>query len=408
MTTSTYSLPRTQALVLTSGNGSALNPLTAHRPKSAIPFGGVYRIIDYTLANCLRSKLTSVALLTPYGHHELQSYIRQTWSGPWRGVAGTEPIQCLPPAVGKQYRGSADAVYQNLDILKANKPEYVLILSGDHVYNMDYRELLAQHVEMKADVTIAAIERPVRDAAKSSVVDVDEDCRVRGFHDLPAQPGLSEIPQRALISMGVCAFRTDVLIDSLMQIGQSGSECDFALDVIPALVRSVRMYAYDFHDSINGQPRFWRDVSTIDAYYSASMDMARSNATMRGELLDGQLSSMPARKYAASVTARLRSDCEVTQTVLSPGVRLEAGARVEQCVLLPGVHVGCGAAVRRAIVEEGVHIEPGVRIGWDAEEDRKRYPVTPAGVVVVSQPSSQSRNMPVFRARGRTETVGVA
>ena len=219
ITTATAGLPRTQALILAGGRGERLFPLTALRPKPAIPFGGVFRIVDFTLSNCLNSKVSRVALLTQYRHDELHSYIRNFWSEVWSARRqGADPLICLPPTSGKRYRGTADAVFQNVSIIESGRGENVLILSGDHVYRMDYRELLARHVETNADVTIATVEHPLKDAAHFGVVEVEEDFRVTGFEEKPAAPlGMPLRPHMALISMGVYVFKRDVLVRSLVE-----------------------------------------------------------------------------------------------------------------------------------------------------------------------------------------------
>jgi glucose-1-phosphate adenylyltransferase len=231
--------------------------------------------VDFTLANCLKSGLGHVALLTQYRHHDLHGYIRDHWCDFWKMRYG-EPLFCLPPTSGKRYRGTADSVFHNLAVIESNRPEYVLILSGDHVYDMDYRELLSRHVETNADVTIATIEYPVKDAGYFGVIEADSGFRVTGFQEKPPNPrGLPLRPHMALVSMGIYLFKRDVLIQSLIENCDRMCGYDFGHHVIPSLIGSGRIYAYNFRDDASEAPRYWRDIGTIDNYYGASMDFAR-------------------------------------------------------------------------------------------------------------------------------------
>jgi glucose-1-phosphate adenylyltransferase len=408
--TSTNGLPRTQAFILAGGQGERLYPLTMNRPKPAIPFGGMFRIIDFTLSNCLRSKLKNVALLTQYRHEELHSYIRDSWSGLWNPTGrGAEPLVCLAPSSGKRYRGTADAVFQNLEWLGSDRPEYVVILSGDHVYQMDYRELLAQHVDRDADATIATIEYPLRDASHFGVIDVDANFRVTGFEEKPSNPRpLPSHPERALISMGIYAFKTDVLIESLIKNCEQGFGYDFGHNVIPALIRSARVYAYDFRDEVHDGPRYWRDIGTLDSYYQANMDLVRPGSPFRPYTNDGESPATAAGTDGVwPENARVHSDCHVVHSVLSPGVRIEKGATVIDSVLMPGVHVGPGATIRKAIVEEGVEISANCRIGLNVEEDLRNYIISPAGVVVVSELFERRATVTRFEPAGGRNAMRV-
>ena len=386
----TPSLPRTQALILAGGRGKRLFPLTVSRPKPAIPFGGIFRIVDFTLSNCLHSKLQTVALLTQYRHEDLHSYIRDAWSETWKNSRHTtEPIVCLQPCSGKRYRGTADAVFQNLGVLNSNRPDYVLVLSSDQIYHMDYRELLAQHVEMQADLTIAAIEHPLRAASRFGVVEVDRDFRVTGFQEKPLHPRpLPSKPDQALVSMGVYVFKTDVLIESLTENCEQRFGYDFGKHIIPSLIERGRIYAYDFRDCSNDTPRYWRDIGTIDSYYDANMDLVRPNSEFNPYVNDYDAAQITFNPLVsgdddASQNPRVHSNCHVSRTVLSPSVRIEKEAHVQDCVLLPGAHVGAGTAIRRAIVADDVQIPADFRVGYDLHKDRQQFFVTPSGVVVV-------------------------
>jgi len=399
-TTSRTGLQRTQALILAGGRGERLFPLTASRPKPAISFGGIFRIIDFTLSNCLNSTVPQVALLTQYRRDELHTYIREGWSELWN-TSGRQPLTCLPPTSGKRYRGTADAVFQNLPLIHSDT-ENVLILSGDHVYQMDYRELLAQHAETNADVTIATTEHPLKDATHFGVVEVEKDFRVTGFQEKPTKPrGLPLRRDVALISMGVYAFKKDVLIKTLIEHCDSAFGYDFGHHVIPSLIGSARVHAYDFRDEVKDAPHYWRDIGTIDSYYEASMDLVRPGAGFDPYVNDFETSRLTrhppvgGNENGGSLLARVHTDCRISQSVLSPGVRIEAGAKVEDSVLMPGVRVGRGTWLRRAIVEEGVQIPADFKAGWDSVQDRKHHTVSPSGIVVISESPKMANPVPM-------------
>ena len=386
-------LMKTQALILAGGQGNHLFPLTVSRPKSAMPFGGIFRIVDFTLANCIRSKLPHVALLTQYQHQQLCSYIGYAWSRVWKNSQHTsQPLVCLPPSSGNRYKGTADAVFKNLNILKADKPDCVLVLPGDHVYFMDYGEILMRHVELRADVTIAAVERPLSAASQFNVVEVNPDFVVTRTEHKPANPRpVPSRPKRALVSMGVYVFKTDVLVQSLMSNCENCLGYDFEQHVIPSLIGSAAVYAYNFRDDFQNAPRYWRDIGTIDGYYDASMELVGSGCSFTesaNDLANSQVICHPTGARSNIGCSRgpgVHINSHVSQTVFSAGVRIEQRADVRDSVLMPGAWIGPGAAVRHAIIEEGVHIPAGFRVGWDASEDRKRYVVSPAGVVVVGE-----------------------
>jgi glucose-1-phosphate adenylyltransferase len=322
--------------------------------------------------NCLNSGLDSVSLLTQYQREELHSYIRESWSQLWID-SGRQPLVCLPPVSGKRYRGTADAVFQNIQILESNKPELVLILSGDHIYEMDYRELIRRHMETEADLTIATVEHPLREASHFGVVEVDETFRVTGFQEKPAEPRpMPSKPSMALVSMGVYVFKTDVLTRTLHDHCGGSLASDFGHHIIPSLIPSVRTYAYDFRHEETDSPCYWRDIGTLDSFYESNMDLVRSRA-------------------------QSNSNHRIVHSVVSPGCHIEGSASVEHSVLMPGVTIGKNAWVRRAIVEDGVHIPDFARVGFDLEHDRQRYMVTNAGVVVVTITRRQFESPIVMR-----------
>jgi glucose-1-phosphate adenylyltransferase len=372
------------AFILAGGQGERLHPLTLSRPKPAVSFGGMFRIIDFTLFNCMHSGLRKVSLLTQYKYEELHRYIREDWWDLWSHRPDCrEPLVCLPPASGKRYRGTADAVFQNVNLVEADT-DYVLILSGDHIYEMDYRNLLSQHIETNADLTVAAVEYPLREASHFGVLQVDETSRVAGFDEKPAIPRpLTSNPSMALVNMGVYVFKKSILLGALDVVCGSGQGFDFGHHIIPALIHSVRTYAYDFRDGTQGIPRYWRDIGTIDAYYAASMEVLQAES--------------PFDPYVDCVwpsrAPRINTRAQVGRSVVSPGVVVEENAAVYDSVLMPGARVGAGAQLRRVIVEEGVHVPAGFCAGFDAEHDRNHQTVSEKGVVVIAHapPGSVSR-----------------
>jgi glucose-1-phosphate adenylyltransferase len=374
------------AMILAGGQGERLQPLTVSRPKPAVSFGGLFRIIDFTLSNCFYSSVNRVSLLTQYRHEELHRYVRQGWSELWNAGRDRSPLVCLPPVSGKRYRGTADAVFRNMELLQADDSEFVLILSGDHIYQMDYRDLLRRHIEKEADLTIATVEYPLRDASQFGVVEVDSNFKVTGFVEKPAHPvGLPDRPSMALVSMGVYVFRKKVLVETLRNHCDEGRGYDFGHDIIPSMIQTGRTYAYDFRDELGESPRYWRDIGTIDAYYQASMDLVGSDPVFDPFANDGWPSEPTRHPAAGAKRATVCRRAKVMNSVVSRDVHIEDGAIVENSVLMPGVHIGKGTRLHRAIVEEEVHLPAGSCAGFDLGHDREHHTVTREGVVVVSQ-----------------------
>jgi glucose-1-phosphate adenylyltransferase len=350
----------------------------------------MFRIIDFTLSNCLHSQLRRVSILTQYKSEELSRYVREGWWDLWSNTGtNRDQLVCLPPVSGKRYRGTADAIFQNAEMLYADS-EFVLILSGDHIYQMDYRDLVRQHVETNAELTIATVEHPLEEASHFGVVEVDASFRVTGFEEKPANPRpLQTDPARALVSMGVYVFKKSILVNSLRAVCAAGLGYDFGHHIIPTLIHTARTYAYNFRNERKKTPAYWRDIGTIDAYYAASMDLVQQTRRFDPYFNDNQPAT-PTRHPAPKNTlrARVHSDAYVAQSVLSPGVHIEAGADIDGSILLPGVRVGKGARIRRAIVEEGVELPAGFKVGLDVEHDRKHHTVSQTGVVVIDKTPS--------------------
>jgi glucose-1-phosphate adenylyltransferase len=395
------------AILLAGGAGERLYPLTRHTAKPAVAFGGVYRIIDFTLSNCINSDIRRVFILTQYKALDLNRHLRHGWSilSPELG----EFIDVIPPMKRVHqdwYLGTADAVFQNNQSILADQPEQTLILSGDHIYKMNYREMLDWHRTHKADITVATIQVPPEDACRFGVADIDSDFRIRGFEEKPqhGNPVRSLFnPERVSASMGVYAFNTSALIEALNDDAKDqDSTHDFGRDVIPRSIQKARVIAYDFRDLNDKSAAYWRDVGTIEAYYEANMDLVA--VTPEFNLYDQnwpirtRLEQQPPAKFVfaqegrrmgVAVDSIVSAGCivsggRVIRSVLSPGVRINSYCEVESSILMHNVEIGRYSRVRNAIIDVGVKIPEGSTIGFDAEEDRQKgYHVTDSGIVVV-------------------------
>jgi glucose-1-phosphate adenylyltransferase len=394
----------TLTLILAGGQGERLYPLTKHRAKPAVPFGGIYRIIDFTLSNCLNSYLKRICVLTQYKSDSLDRHIRLGWNI-FHYERG-EFIFTIPPqfrASEKWYQGTADAVYQNIYTIERENTEYVLILCGDHIYKMDYSELLEFHVASGADVSVSTIEFPREAASHLGVLQVDENLRIIGFDEKPKDPKpMPHNPDMVLASMGIYVFKTPVLIRALLEDAETSSRHDFGRDIIPNLIGDKRVYAFNFKDRNQKEAKYWRDVGTLDAYFDANMDLIAVDPQFN--LYDKE---WPIRTYVRSYPpaktvfaleqegrvgmainsiisqGSITSGGRVKNSILSPEVRINSYSNVEDCILMNGVDVGRHAKLRRVIVDKYVHIPPGVEIGYNPDEDRRRFTVTDSGVVVI-------------------------
>ena len=396
------------AILLAGGAGERLFPLTRDTAKPAVPFGGAYRIIDFTLSNCVNSDVRRILILTQYKSLELVRHIRDGWNifSPELG----EYIEVLPPMKRVHedwYQGTADAVFQNFQSIEAESPDETLILSADHIYKMNYHEMLAWHRELDADATIATIRVPPSEAERYGVADILDDYRVIGFEEKPrhGNPKPSRFDSSMIsASMGVYVFRTKVLLSALHEDAQdSGSSHDFARDVIPRLLEKHRVIAYDFRDMNDKPGRYWRDVGTLDAYYEANMDLVdvtpEFNLYDRKWTIRTKATQQPPAKFVFAQEGRrmgvavdsivsagvIISGGRVLHSVLSPGVRVNSYCELEYSILMPGVEVGRYSRIRRAILNTGVQIPESSVIGFDLEADRaKGYHVTECGIVVVA------------------------
>jgi glucose-1-phosphate adenylyltransferase len=386
-------------MVLAGGVGERLYPLTKERAKPAVYFGGPYRIIDFTLSNCINSGLRRIFIALQYKSLSLSRHLRMGWSVVADELG--EFIEILSPQkrVGEHwYLGTADAVYQNLYSILREAPKHLIVLSGDHVYKMDYAKMLRFHLDQGAAATLAAIEIPSEDASRFGVVEVDDDDRVRGFLEKPKglPPG-----QQLLASMGIYIFNMDVLVPALEADAQRSSTHDFGKDIIPDLISRVPVYAYHFYDENKKAAKYWRDIGTLDAYYEANMDLCHVNPEFNlydpeWPLRTYQVQAPPAkfvfadqRRRGHAVDSIISAGCivsgsRVAGSVLCPNVRVHSFCEVEQSILMPGVRVGRHASIRRAIIDRDVFIPRGAQIGYNLEEDRQRHAVTESGIVVVT------------------------
>lgn len=394
----------TLALILAGGRGSRLANLTEWRAKPAVPFGGKFRIIDFPLSNCINSGIRRIGVITQYKAHSLIRHIQQGW-GFLRGEFG-EYVELLPAQQrvdAKWYAGTADAVYQNLDIIRLHEPEYVLILAGDHIYKMDYGTMIAYHVEHGADMTVGCMEVPLDDARAFGVMSVDTAGQVIKFTEKPQNP--EPVPDRAgmaLASMGIYIFNTRFLYEQLIKdADKKDSSHDFGKDIIPAIIENNRVLAYPFRDVQNNVQAYWRDVGTVDAFWQANMELIGITPDLN--LYDEEWpiwtyqEQLPPAKFVfddeerrgMAVDSMVSGGCIISGAVvrhslLFSNVHVHSYSTVKDCVVLPSVEIGENCHLTRVVVDKGCRLPAGTVIGADLNEDAKRYHVTPNGIVLVT------------------------
>ena len=396
----------TLALVLAGGQGSRLHELTHWRAKPAVYFGGKYRIIDFALSNCVNSGVRRIGVLTQYKAHSL---IRHLVAGGSRFQTGSkEFIDILPASQrvgGEWYRGTADAVYQNLDIIRTHSPGQVLILAGDHVYKMDYGSFLAMHVEHEADMTVSCVEMPISEAAgQMGVMTVDETGRVIAFDEKPEKPNpIPGKPDLCLASMGNYVFNTEFLYEQVIKDADTpGTQHDFGRNIIPSIIEKYRVYAYPFRDPETGEQAYWRDVGTLDAYWQANMELVSVTPQlnlydMKWPIYTHQVQSPPAKfvfdeneRRGMATQSMVSGGCivsgaEVRGSLLFSRVTVESWSSITDSVLLPDTHIGRNCRLRRCIIDAGAVIEEGTVIGEDPDADRERgFRVTESGLTLVT------------------------
>lgn len=397
----------TICVLLAGGKGSRLHPLTSDRAKPSVPFGGKYRIIDFALSNCLHSGIRRVLVLTQYKSHSLQKHLRDAWSIFNPGLG--EYITAVPPQMrtGQSwYKGTADAIFQNQYLLERSEAERVLILSGDHIYRMDYDAMIERHVELGSDLTVACMHVPLADASSFGIMTVNDDSRITRFEEKP--DNADPVPQsrtHALASMGIYVFNAEVL-SSALSSGEDDEHYthDFGSDLLPRMIETHRVFGYAFGgDEGRVTPdRYWRDVGTIDSYYEANMDLLSTNPpldvyqdswpirTFHGQHPPARISPASDSKKSTVNNSMLGSGCVVAggtviESILSARVHVEVDASVESSILFDRVRVGSGAKLRRCIIDKDVTVPAGVKVGFDAEEDKSRFHVSKKGIVVVSK-----------------------
>ena len=410
----------TCAFVLAGGRGTRLMQLTDWRCKPAVPFGGKFRIIDFTLSNCVNSGIRRIGVATQYKAQSLIRHIQRGWSfldGRFQEFVDILPAQ--QQVTENWYRGTADAVFQNLDALRRNKPRFVLILSGDHIYKMDYGRLLAEHVEKRADLTVACIDVPVEDATGFGVVKVDEEGRIREFVEKPAQPPeIPGSPGRSLASMGIYVFNAEFLYEQLIRDSQEpGSSHDFGKDMIPHLVSRYRVYAHSFADScvdaVERSKPYWRDVGTVDAYWEANIELTKVTPELNMYDEDWPIwthqEQLPPAKFVFDDDNRrgmaidsmvsggiIISGAQVRRSMLFSRVQVHSYAQIEDSVILPNVDIARNVRLRKVVIDKHCRIPEGMSIGYDEEQDRKRFHVSPKGVTLVTPEMLDQRVHHIF------------
>ena len=392
-------------IILAGGQGERLYPLTKDRAKPAVPFGGIYRIIDFTLSNCLNSGLRKIVVLTQYKSFSLDKHLRLGWNIFNNEL--NEYIEQIPPQqrISDQwYQGTADAVYQNIYTLEKEQPEMVLILSGDHIYKMDYRNMALFHLENKADLTIACMEVPLSEGKRFGVIKTDEENRIVGFHEKPSEPIPSpNNPEATLASMGIYLFNTTTLVKAIIDDAKQDTNHDFGKNIIPEMIHSKRVYAYPFADGTNNNLNYWRDIGTLDAYWEANMDLVQESPEFNlydkdWPIRTHQEQNPPAKTIFKKTLPEERTDmilnsivsggciisgAKVEGCILSPDVRVDTNSEIYDSIIMESVRIGENVKIRKAIIDKSVNIPDYMSIGYNREDDSKHFTVTDSGITVV-------------------------
>ncbi len=397
------------AFIMAGGKVERLIPLTRDRTKPAVPFGGVYRIIDVTLSNCINSGIRCIHVLIQYKCNSLIRHLRLGWNI-FDAELG-EYIDIVPAQMrigDTWYMGTADSIFQNLYFIETEKPEYVLILAGDHIYKMNYAEMIDYHIAKGADCTVSVVEMDKKDSQNFGVLEVDRNERILGFEEKPKAPKtIPGDPAHVYASMGIYVFKTDVLKEVLNADAQNpSSKHDFGKNILPGMVaKKAKIFAYNFKDENKKEAQYWRDIGTLDAYYEANMDLI--SVTPIFNLYDKEwpirtyMEKYPPAKFVfaggddgdrigVAIDSMVSNGCiisggKVDRSILSPNVRVNSYASVTDSIVMEGVDIGRNARIRRAIIDKDVKVPQGAEIGYDPEEDKKRFTVTESGLVVVAK-----------------------
>jgi glucose-1-phosphate adenylyltransferase len=401
-------------VLLAGGAGERLFPLTRDRAKPAVPFGGHYRIIDITLSNCINSGLRKVFILTQYKALSLNRHIREGWSGAVAQELG-EFFELMPPMQrtgANWYMGTADAVYQNIYSIGSEQPKYIIILSGDHIYKMDYSRMLDYHQKMNADVTLATLPIAPDEVSSFGVVEVGSNAEVQGFQEKPKSTDFRSPfnPNAVDASMGVYIFSTDVLLKALIADAEDPeSKHDFGHNILPGLLGKRKMVAYSFVDENKQQALYWRDVGTLDAYYDANMDLCSVSPTFNLYDVDWPIRTRvrqyPPAKFVFGEPGRtgsavnsiitagvIISGASMSNCIVSQDVKVNSYSLVDSSIIFSHVNIGRHCRIRKAIIDRNVTIPEGTVIGYDPVEDKKRYFVTPSGLTIVTRDASLFEN----------------
>ncbi len=392
-------------MILAGGQGERLYPLTMDRAKPAVPFGGIYRIIDFTLSNCLNSGLRKIVVLTQYKSFSLDRHLRRGWN-----IFSSELDEYIEPIPPQQrisdqwYLGTADAVYQNIYTLEKEQPETVLILGGDHIYKMDYRKLIQFHQEKKADVTIPCIEVSLDEGKRFGVIETDKESRIIGFYEKPTEPKpLPTNPEVTLITTGIYLFDTTTLVKAIIDDAKQDTDHDFGKNIIPDMIGTKRVYAYPFIDENKKGSNYWRDIGTLDAYWEANIDLVHVspifNLYDKDWPIRTYLEQYPPVKtvfhedFSGGRTGIILnsivsggciiSGAKVEGCVLSPDVRVDSHSEIYDSIIMESVRIGKNVKIRRAIIDKSVNIPDYMSIGYDFNKDSKKFTVTENGIVVV-------------------------
>src|SRR2546421_2232554 len=403
----------TLAVIMAGGRGERLKDLTAHRAKPATPFGGKFRIVDFVLSNCVNSGIRQISILTQYKAQSLIQHVQRGWSylrGEFGEFVETIPAQQQIGAVW--YRGTADAVHQNIDLMLSHRPKHVLVLAGDHIYKMDYGPMIAYHVEKGADIPVGVVEVPVSESRNFGVLTATEWNRVTKFSEKPAVPDtLPSKPDAILASMGIYVFNTRLLERMLGEDAADGSSAhDFGKDILPrAIGGNLQVFAYPFQDVKTRAQSYWRDVGTVDAYYDANLELVHVKPELNiydqdWPIWTYQIQQPPAKfvldeegRRGTAINSVISGGCIISgaivrSSLLFSDVRVDERSSINRSVILPHVEIGTSCVIEGAIVDEGCEIPSGMQIGVNAREDAKRFHVTEKGVVLVTV--DMLRNLP--------------